>query len=354
MEINKVYQGDCIEILKDIPDSSVDCVVTDPPYNIGKDFTNDNLPKKEYLNWCLKWIPELNRVLKYGGSIWITLGWQCVAEIKVLFDKIKDLRLKNWIVWYRQDGWKGDGGFAQSYEHILYFVKDNKDHPLLKEFGEYIKQKRKQKGYTTKKCRELTGKTIYDSCGNAGWLWVETGRVPNKDEYAKIKEILDLDDSFDKFIEENYVKFNKVDECNDLWLNPKSEHKRLGHPTQKPFALFERMVLSCTNEGDIILDPFIGSGTTAFVCEKNKRGWVGIEINPEYVALINKRMKQKFIHHFEKDVGGYEKNIVSKNNNFASQPSNEGDIIIAKSNKIPLRNFTSDSTSRTFANAKGT
>ena len=278
LELNKIHQGDCLELLRKIPDSSINLIVTDPPYNIGKSFANDNLTKKEFLEWCKKWIIELNRIVKYGGAIYLTLGFQCVAEIKYLFDEIDDLRLKNWIIWYRQDGWKSDNGFGHSHEHILYFIKDNKEHPKLKEFGKYIKEKRNKKKYTTKKCRELIGKRVYKSCGNAGWLWVETGRVPNKEEYLKIKNILDLD--------------NKTDVCDDVWLNPKSEKKRLGHPTQKPVKLFERMITASSDKGDIILDPFIGSGTTAIACRKLGRSFIGIELSEEYCKIANKRLEQ--------------------------------------------------------------
>jgi len=84
LEINKIHQGDCLELLKQIPDNSIDLVVTDPPYNIGKDFANDNLTKEDFLIWCGKWIKELNRVVDVGGAIYLSLGWQCVAEIKCL------------------------------------------------------------------------------------------------------------------------------------------------------------------------------------------------------------------------------------------------------------------------------
>lgn len=124
-ELNKVYLGDSLKSLKKIPDNSVDLIVTDPPYNIGKDFKNDNLSDEEYISWCKLWIRECVRILKVGGAFYITLGWQCVAEIKQIFNKEAFLRLKNWIIWYRFDGWKGDNGFAQSYEHILYYIKDN-------------------------------------------------------------------------------------------------------------------------------------------------------------------------------------------------------------------------------------
>ena len=87
MEINRIYNVDCLEGIKQLKNKSVDLIVTDPPYNIGKDFENDDLPQKEYLNWCEKWIKECVRILKIGGAIYLTLGFQCVAEIKVIFNK---------------------------------------------------------------------------------------------------------------------------------------------------------------------------------------------------------------------------------------------------------------------------
>jgi len=375
LEINKIHQGDCLELLKQIPDNSIDLVVTDPPYNIGKDFANDNLTKEDFLEWCEKWIKELDRIISIGGAIYLTLGFQCVAEIKVIFNKLPFLRLKNWIVWYRQDGWKSDKGFCHSHEHILYFIKDNyfvkdlkkfgrhvkekrleagyktiselmdamglyrkikrKDGSMdyfsgvgwfesgkkqpsfqeiirlnellnldeeyridikrqeLKEFGEYIKELRLRKGLTTKEGRRQMGLKIYEGCGNGGYLWFKNGRVPNMEEYLKLKEILEMDNRFDKFIKSNYIKFNKTDVCDDVWLQPKSEKKRLGHPTQKPVKLFERIITASSNKGDLVLDPFIGSGTTAVACRRLGRSFIGFEISEEYCKIANNRLKQQ-------------------------------------------------------------
>src|ERR1035437_1252321 len=275
--INKVICGDCLEIMKQIPDKSIDLVLTDPPYNIGKGFANENLSAGEYLAWCDGWIKECERVLKQGGAFWLTIGWQVVAEVKCLFNKYPSLRLKNWVVWYRKDGWKGDNGFSQSHEHILYFIKDNQFHPCLKDFADYVRQLRKEKKLTTKKCRELMGLTIYNGCGNAGWLWVETGRIPNRSEYDKLKTLLGMDNRFDNFINEDYVKFNKVDVCDDLWLTPQSEKNRVGHPTQKPIKLMSRIIEASSNPADLILDPFAGSGTTCVAAKMLGRRYIGIE-----------------------------------------------------------------------------
>ncbi len=311
-ELNKIYCMDCLEGLKKIPDNSVDLVVTDPPYNIGKDFENENLPKKEYLEWCEKWIKELNRVTDVGSAIYITLGWQVVAEIKVLFNKIPDLRLKNWIVWYRFDGWKGDKGFAQSHEHILYFIKDNVPVFDLKEFGKHIKEKRLEAGYKTisdlmekvglyKKVKRSNG--TEDFWSGAGWF--ESGKKqPSLRELIRLNQLLDLDEKYkveqykDTKIkdEKKYgVFFKKVDVYDDVWLTPKSEKKRLGHPTQKPIKLFERIIRASSSKEDIVLDCFMGSGTTAVACKSLKRKFIGFEILPEYVKIANKRLAQEVL-----------------------------------------------------------
>lgn len=383
LEVNKIYNMDCMEGLKQIEDNSVDLILVDPPYNIGKEFENDNLPQEEYLKWCEKWIKELDRVTAIGGAIYLTLGWQCVAEIKCIFNRLPFLRLKNWIVWYRQDGWKGDKGFAQSHEHILYFIKDNylirdlekfakhikekrleagyktisdlmdamglytkikrkdgsedyfsgvgwfesgkkqpslremvrlnellkldKEYSLdikrqeIKDFCKYIKDKRREKEYSVQKVKKLIGMpNLYakDDGRNidGGYNYFETGfRLPTPKIYESLKKVLNLDDRFDRLIQSNYIKFNKVDECDDVWLTPKSEKKRLGHPTQKPEKLFRRIIKVSSNEGDLVLDCFMGSGTTAFACKSLKRKFIGFEIDKKYCDIINKRLAQEVL-----------------------------------------------------------
>ena len=183
MGVHKIICGKSEIELKQFDDNSFDLIVTDPPYNIGKDFENDNLPEKEYLRLWEVWAKKLNRVLDVGGALYLTIGWQYVAEVRVLFKEIDDLRLKNWIIWYRQDGWKGDNGFAQSHEHILYYIKDNTPLFDLEEFGEHIKWKRLEAGYKTisalmeemglyKKIKRTNGTEDYWS----GVGWFESGK----------------------------------------------------------------------------------------------------------------------------------------------------------------------------------
>ena len=310
LEVNKIYNMDCLEGLKQLEDNSIDLVITDPPYNIGKDFANDNLTKEDFLKWCNEWIKELNRVVDVGGAIYLTLGFQCVAEIKCLFNEIEDLRLKNWIVWYRQDGWKGNNGFAQSHEHILYFIKDNVPVFDLEEFGKNVKEARLNAGYKTvallmdkmglySKVKRSNGTEDYYS--GAGWF--ESGKKqPSLRELIRLNQLVDLNQKYkvqsyqdykNDDIEKYSVFFNKVDVCDDVWLNPKSEKNRLGHPTQKPVELFKRMIKASSEEGDTILDIFMGSGTTAKACKETNRNFIGFEVSEEYCKIANKRLSQE-------------------------------------------------------------
>ena len=99
MEVNKVYLGDCIEIMKTLPDKSVDLVFADPPFNIGikYDVHNDNMPYEDYYTWSKKWIEETYRLLKNNGTIYIAIGDEFAAEINVILKKT-GFHFKNWII----------------------------------------------------------------------------------------------------------------------------------------------------------------------------------------------------------------------------------------------------------------
>lgn len=294
-ELNKIYCMDCLEGLKKIPDNSIDLIVTDPPYNIGKSFANDNLSKEDFLIWSEKWIYELQRICKWGGAIYLTLGWKYVAETKIIFNKYENLRLKNWIIWYRQDGWKGDKGFSQSYEHLLYFIKDNMSKERLIGFRNWMNEARKKKGYSLSFINKKLGWASSGGGCASGYLGEkEDMQIPSPFHFKLLKELLDLDSSYDELVEEEkYIKFNKTDVCDDVWLNPKSEKNRLGHPTQKPIKLFERIIIASSNSSDIILDPFMGSGTTALASKQLNRKFIGFEISPEYCKIANERLNQE-------------------------------------------------------------
>lgn len=291
VNLNTIYNEDCLETMRRIPDNSVTMIIADPPYNIGKDFANDNLNLDEYIYWCTQWIPECVRVLKFGGAFWLTLGWQTVAEVKIILTNQENMRLKNWIIWYRQDGWKGDKGFSQSHEHILYLIKDNLTAEIHQSFIDYLNTKRVEKAVKLADINKHFGwASNGGGCASSYMGTKKDNLLPTRKHYELLKEYLELDDRFDNL--PYGVKFNKTDVCDDVWLKPKSEKNRLGHPTQKPKGLFARMVNVSSDEGDIVYDPFMGSGTTARVCKDLGRSYIGSEISKEYCDIAQQRLRQ--------------------------------------------------------------
>ena len=179
-------------------------------------------------------------------------------------------------------------------------------------FGNHVKEARLKAGYKTvallmeemglyKKVKRSNGTEDYYS--GAGWF--ESGKKqPSLRELIRLNQLIKLNKEYqvNQYLdykskdEKKYsVFFNKTDVCDDVWLTPKSEKKRLGHPTQKPEKLFRRIIKASSNEGDLVLDCFMGSGTTAFACKSLNRNFIGFEISKEYCDIINKRLQQEVL-----------------------------------------------------------
>ncbi|HEY9187883.1 MAG TPA: DNA methyltransferase [Ignavibacteria bacterium] len=242
MEINKVYLGDCIEIMNNIPKGSVDLIFADPPFNIGikYDLHNDNMPYDEYYKWSDRWISECYRILKNNGSIYIAIGDEFAAEINIILKK-KGFYFRNWIIWYYTFGQNQRKKFNRSHTHILYFVKD-KENFIFNDNDIRIPSAR-QLIYNDKRANPL-------------------GKVPD-----------------------DVWQFSRV--CGTF-------KERIGeHPCQMPEDLLELVIKASSNEKDIILDPFGGTGTTAYVAKKLKRNYITIEISKEYYTTILQRLEGK-------------------------------------------------------------
>lgn len=242
MELDKVYLGDCIEIMKSFPDQSVDLVFADPPFNIGikYDVHNDNLPYDDYYNWSEKWIKEIYRLLKKNGSVYIAIGDEFAAEINIILKKT-GFYFRNWIIWYYTFGQNQKKKFNRSHTHILYFSKD-KDNFIFNDKDIRIPSAR-QLIYNDKRANPL-------------------GKLPD-----------------------DVWQFSRI--CGTF-------NERIpGHPCQMPENLIELILKTSSNEGSIVLDPFGGTGTTAFVAKKLKRKFITIEISKKYYNIILKRLEGK-------------------------------------------------------------
>jgi DNA modification methylase len=236
-ELNLIF-GDALVELKKLPNFSVDLIVADPPYNLGKDYgkTKDNLEKKEYLEFSKEWLSECNRLLKPNGTIYIFMGIRFISYIYQILEDDLGLDFQNWIVWHYTQGLGKKKGFSSRHDDILVFSK-----------------------------------------GNSPKFNLDNIRIPQK-FYRKINNMRGANPG-------NVWEFSHVHYCNE---------NRQDHPTQKPEGLIERIVLASSDENDVVLDPFSGSGTTLRVCQQLNRSGIGIEIHQEYVDLTHDRLSKEF------------------------------------------------------------
>lgn len=234
--LNKIYNEDCIKLMSNLPDNSIDLIVADPPYNVGKDYGNnsDKQSKIDYLEFTKKWLKEAVRILKDDGTIYTFGGKEFIAHIYLILEDL-GMNFNSWIVWHYTQGQGRIKGFSSRHDDILMFNKSAKYTFNLDDI------RIPQKYYRTR--NNMRG-------ANPGNVW-------------KLSHV-------------HY-----------------SEASRSNHPTQKPHALYERMILSSSNENEIVLDPFAGSGSSLVVAKYTNRKYIGIEIEKEYCSMIETELNRK-------------------------------------------------------------
>ena len=230
--------GDAIDKLKDIKSGSIELIIADPPYNLGKNYQNnlDKMTFEEYLLFSKEWLSESCRILKPNGTIYVFMGFRFISYLYDILERDLNLHFNGWIVWHYTQGMGKTKGFSPRHDDILMFTKSSSFTFNLDDIRvpqKYYRQRNNMRG------------------ANPGDVW----------------------------------QFSHVH-----YSNP----NRQAHPTQKPEGLIERMILASSNEGDIVLDPFSGSGTTLRVCQQINRKAIGIEINPEYVEMSKRRLREPF------------------------------------------------------------
>ncbi len=244
--LNQIFNEDAITGLQRIPDGSIDLILTDPPYGLGKDYGNDSDKQEaaEYLAWTERWIDAALPKLKPTGSLYIFLTWRYSPEIFVMLKQ--RMTMINEIIWDRRVPSMGGStrSFTSVHDTIGLFVKS-------KNYYFDLDSVRIPYDAETKKARS---RSIF-----VGAKWLELGYNPK-----------------------------------DLWSVSrlhKEDPERVEHPTQKPLEIIERMVMaSCPADG-VVLDPFMGSGTTAVAARRCGRQFVGFELNPGYCAIIAARLQ---------------------------------------------------------------
>ena len=259
LDLNHVHNLDCIKGLEAIDEGSVDLAFADPPFNIGYDYDeyDDDRDADHYLTWSRQWMSAVHRVLKPTGTFWLAIGDEYAAELKLIAQKDLGFHCRSWVVWYYTFGVNCTKKFSRSHAHLFHFVKDKKEFTFNDE------------AIRVPSARQL----VYgDRRANPA------GRLPDD---TWILRPQDLAHSF------------KRDE--DTWYFPRvcgTFKERAGwHGCQMPEQLLGRIIRACSNPGDLVLDPFGGSGTTLTVAKKLDRRWVGFELSKQYAKQIEQRLK---------------------------------------------------------------
>lgn len=254
---NRVLTGDCLRILAGLPAGSVDLVFADPPFNIGYEYDryDDRRSKDEYLAWAERWLKEVRRVLKPTGSFWLAIGDEYVAEHKVRLDAL-GLTMRNWVIWHYTFGVHCERKFTRSHAHLLYYVADAKRFTFNAD------------AIRVPSARQM----VYaDRRANP------KGRVPDDTWVLRPQED---------------ARFFRPD--GDTWYVPRicgTFKERTGHPCQMPEAVLDRILRVTTNPGDVVLDPFAGSGTTLVVAKRLGRRFLGIELSENYADEVRQRLE---------------------------------------------------------------
>lgn len=242
--INKIINGDAIELLKQIPDNSIDVTFADPPFNLKKKYNGykDSLEFEEYLKWCELWIKEMVRVTKPTGSIFIHNIPKWLTYYSSILNKYATFR--HWISWDAPSSPMGKS-LQPSHYGILYYVKDIKQAKFY------------ELRYPHKRCRKC-GYLIKDYGGK-------------KEGLHPFGPLLS-----DVWTDIHRIKHNKY---------------RDEHPCQLPIHLLERIILMSTDESDVVLDPFMGTGTTAIASKRLGRKFIGFELDEKYAVIANNKLK---------------------------------------------------------------
>lgn len=272
--INKTIHGDTFEAVKKIPDESIDLIVVDPPYNLSKNYHGNSFNKMktdEYSEFTREWLEEAKRVLSPEGTIYVCCDWKTSMIIGPLI--AETFQIKNRITWQREKGRGAKTNWKNSMEDIWFATKSNSYTFNLDD----VKVRRKVIA-----------------------PYREAGKPKDWEESEKGNY---RDTSPSNFWDDITVPF---------WSMPENT----GHPTQKPEKLVTKLILASSNPGDIVLDLFVGSGTTSVVAKKLNRDYIGIEQNLLYCAWAEYRLEMA---EMDPSIQGYADGVFWERNSLEEQ-----------------------------------
>lgn len=245
-----LFTGDSIEWMKTINDESIDMVFADPPYNIKKADWDDFGSQERYIEWSMRWIEQASRILKPTGSLYVCGFSEILADLR--HPSMRYFSSCRWLVWFYRNKANLGKDWGRSHESILHLRK--------KDFGHInYDDVRIPYGKHTLKYPDHP-QADSSQYGRKGSHW-----TPNP-LGAKPKDVVEIPTT-----------------CNGM-------NEKTPHPTQKPEELLRKLILASSSEGDLVLDPFSGSGTTAVVASQLHRQWLACDENPEYNQWATQRL----------------------------------------------------------------
>lgn len=238
--MSRVDTGSCLDLLPALPAGCARLVFADPPFNIGYryDAYDDRQDRDAYLEFARKWVAECVRVLAPDGSMWVAIGDDFAAEHRLILDAAGLFR-RSWVIWHYTFGVYCPTKWGRDHTHLLYYTRDPKRFVFDADAVKVPSARQAKYG---------------DKRAAAG------GRVPG-----------------------------------DVWTFPRvcgtfRERNKAGHTCQMPEAVLERIVRACSAPGDLVLDPFAGSGTSLAVAKRLGRRWYGCELSENYAAGVRERL----------------------------------------------------------------
>lgn len=258
--LNTIHQEDCLAGLAGLEAGIVDLAFADPPFNIGYEYDvyDDRREQDEYLQWCSQWIEQVVRVLKDDGTFWLAIGDEYAAELKVMMQQDHQLTCRSWVIWYYTFGVNCTNKFSRSHAHLFHMVKDPKQFTFNND--EIRVPSARQLVYGDKRANPK-------------------GRLP--------------DDTWILRPQDTPGSFTSQE---DTWYFPRvagTFKERSGfHGCQMPEQLMGRIIRACSQPGEIVLDPFAGSGTTLAAAKKLERQYLGYELSENYVTHMEQRLAE--------------------------------------------------------------
>ena len=288
--INKTINADLLDALPLLPDHFADLIIIDPPYNLTKNFGGKTFKERNedaYDEYLSTWFPLVCKKLKKDGSLYLCGDWKCTSSLQRAIDK--ELTVLNRITWQREKGRGAKSNWKNSMEDIWYAVNDSKDYYFN---VEAVKQKKQV-------------------------------IAPYK-ENGKPKDWQSEDEG-------NFRLTYPSNFWDDISIPFWSMPENTDHPTQKPEKLYAKLILASSEEGDIVFDPFLGSGTASVVAKKLGRKYVGIELAEEYCLYAQKRLHMA---DEDKSIQGYYDGVFWERNSQKFQKPQTESKLQTKAKKI--------------------